>query len=127
MTDKTNQSFNLLKGSIEKVKQINFEIASAMEEQESANRVILKSVTSLKSMSIEIAERTGVEIEKGNEVKKQLEGLEMLGEKIHGAMEEEKTALEDFSKASEHLNQISMKLKQVADEIKSGFEKFKTE
>jgi methyl-accepting chemotaxis protein len=124
---KTRDSFDFLQNNIEKVKQVNHEIAASMEEQKTANRSILEAVNHLKQLGLSVAEKSQAEKQKGQDVGNALKDLNLIGEEIFTAMEEQKKALQEASSASEYLSQISQELREGSRKIKEDFGKFKTE
>jgi len=127
ITLQTQHSFeNVLIKEIVKVRQSNNEIASAMEEQKTANQLVLKAISVLNKMLGEVVQKLGLQAQKGEAVEKVLNELKTLSEEVSIAMEEEKTALQESAAASEHIKEISLELKEIAELVEKDFNQFKT-
>jgi methyl-accepting chemotaxis protein len=127
MAEKTRDNFETLKKTVEQVRHINHEIAASMEEQKTANKSILESVSNLSGYSDQIARKVNEETAKGKEATHSLEQLDIMSEEVSTAMEEQRIALQEASEASEHLNNVSLRVREVGQKIKENFERFKTE
>lgn len=127
LAEKTNESFLTLKNFVEKVKQINHEIASSMEEQKIANKSILDSITDINKLGLGISQKSKEETTRAREIETTLINIVRISQEITSAMQEEQTALQDTSTASEYVSQISAKLQEIAGQLETEFKKFKTE
>jgi len=125
--EKTGRNFSLLKQNIDKLRHVNHEISSGMEEQKDANEAILGALIQLKEVGEQIAERSKREKKEGEGVAGSLKELNILSQEIAVAMEEQKTALEEAAHSAEHITEISNGLKEIAQGIAEDFGRFKTE
>lgn len=125
--EKTGRNFSLLKQNIDKLRHVNHEISSGMEEQKQANESILGALIKLKEVGENIAERSKREKKEGEGVALSLKELNILSQEIAVAMEEQKIALEEAAHSAEHITEISTGLKEIAQGISEDFGRFKTD
>lgn len=127
LSEKTKKNFMVLKSEIENITHSSHEISGSMEEQQSANQVILKSVNVLKNTISSIADEIRVQNHKGKEFQKTIHELAGITETINDAMKEEKKALHESTASIDHISSISNQLREIAYKIDRDFKQFKTE
>lgn len=127
LSEKTQESFHILKGEISKVRQSNQEIAASMEEQKTANQSVLQSVDKINQLSNTVVNELKNQVVKGKNIQEVLSRLNVLSQEIALAMNEQKIGLDEAAMSSEHISSIAAKLKEIAVAIEEDFNKFKTE
>jgi len=127
LSNQAKEGFLMLGKEIAKVKQINHEIASSMEEQKDANQFILQAVNELNRLSDSIANNLKEEVAQGKEIEKNLESVNIASQEMVLSIEEEKVALEDTARATERIREVAIQVEQIAQQIHKDFNQFKTE
>ncbi|HOJ50740.1 MAG TPA: methyl-accepting chemotaxis protein [Spirochaetota bacterium] len=125
ISNKARESFTTLGNEISKVKQINHEISSAMDEQKIANNSILKATTKLNTISDSIFENVKKEVEKGTNITKKLENAGIAISEITISVEEQKNAIDDIARGIEDIKNITLKIKEISKNVSEDFNKFK--
>ncbi|HCL57767.1 MAG TPA: hypothetical protein DHW82_12275, partial [Spirochaetia bacterium] len=126
-SDKTKAGFVLLKKEAEKLRQINKEIASSMEEQNTANQEVLKSSSNINDLVQNMLSDFESEKNLIQLVESKGGDLYLMSEDITVAIEEEEKALEGMALSLEELSKIANDLKQIVDETDANFKFFKIE
>ncbi len=120
-------AFTQVQDHVDGVKSLSHQIARGMDEQMSANRQILESITALRNQGESIAHRAGEETLRGEEVVRLLQELSRISEEITGAQMEESTALEQTNQASNQIQKIAEEIREISQRMQEDFSLFKTE
>lgn len=126
LSQEAKQGFATLGNEIKKVKQINHEIATSMDEQKIANKSILEVTTNLNSISDLLFERMKEQVQKGNIINDSLEKIRKDLEDIENSVKEQKNSIEETNEAFKKIEKTSNDIKDISEKINQEFGKFKT-
>ncbi len=125
--EKVDNAFQSMSNHIEKVKDINREIATSMQEQKKANFSFLETTQKIKVQAGEVKEKVKSQTEQGKKIQKYFENLEKISLDVLNATEEQTSAIKENSLSAEHIMNISGELDSIAREIKNDFENYVTD
>jgi methyl-accepting chemotaxis protein len=123
----TRDNFLQLKQNIQRVRESNQQIFSALQEQKIANESVLSSIHSIGELNRQLVDKMETQVQKGSRIESSLKELTRSGEQVNRKVEEQKKEINEVFSASENVETISRQLQQMAGMIEKDFERFKTD
>lgn len=121
LMEQARKSFLMLRQNINRSGEIAHDIASAMQEQQQANKDILGVVNALREMGEATVQKSKKEAARGKNIEEILERLSTMSHIVTTAIEEEKIALQESAKAFESIREITLELGLMGSEIQEVF------